>query len=156
MSNRDLRAYIAGFLDGDGCLMAQLVKRSGYIRGYQIRLSIVFYQKKQNKYHLVWLKRYLKHGYVRERNDGMAEYTIVGLRAVKESLVKIYPYLRLKKKLAKIILEIADMPRKLSTKDFLRYCSLADKTAKYTYSKKRTKTVEEVIKYLTKNKILTP
>ena len=75
MSNRDLRAYIAGFLDG--CLMAQLVKRSGYIRGYQIRLSIVFYQKKQNKHFLVWLKRYLRHGYIRRRNDGMAEYTIV-------------------------------------------------------------------------------
>ena len=35
-------AYIAGFLDGDGCIMLQLVPRKGYVLGYQIRASIVF------------------------------------------------------------------------------------------------------------------
>ena len=39
------KAYIAGFLDGDGCVMFQLVKRKGYIFGFQIRASVVFYQK---------------------------------------------------------------------------------------------------------------
>ena len=100
------KAYIAGFLDGDGCLMAQLVKRPGYIRGFQIRLSMVFYQKQQNIKHLEWLKSKLKHGYVRVRNDGMAEYTIVGFNHVSSVLTIICPHLMLKRKLAKLILQM--------------------------------------------------
>ncbi len=41
MSDED-KAYIAGFLDGDGSIMAQLVFRKDYRLGYQIRVSIVF------------------------------------------------------------------------------------------------------------------
>jgi hypothetical protein len=46
-------AYIAGFLDGDGCIMLQLIWRHDYKLGYQIRASIVFYQKTQYKNFLV-------------------------------------------------------------------------------------------------------
>ncbi len=42
------KAYIAGFLDGDGCIMVQFVRRKDYVFGYQIRTSIVFYQKANN------------------------------------------------------------------------------------------------------------
>ena len=78
MSNEE-KAYIAGFLDGDGCIMAQLVRRKDYIYGYQVRVSIVFYQKQVHQEILSWLKTKLNYGYIRQRNDGMAEYTIVGL-----------------------------------------------------------------------------
>jgi len=40
-------AYIAGFLDGDGSLIAQIVKGDNYKYKYGIRLSIVFYQYKK-------------------------------------------------------------------------------------------------------------
>ena len=42
--NDEEKSYIAGFLDGDGSIMAQLVKRKGYKLGFQVRTSIVFYQ----------------------------------------------------------------------------------------------------------------
>ena len=154
--SEEIKAYIAGFLDGDGCLMAQLVKRPGYIRGYQIRLSIVFYQKQLNINHLVWLKNTLKFGYIRNRNDGMAEYTIVGANQVASILKIIYPHLKLKKKLAKLILQIAKKPRITSDKEFVHYCNLVDQTAQYTYSKKRTRMAIDVKKFLTKNKTLIP
>lgn len=38
-------AYLAGFLDGDGALIAQLVKGE-YKYLYRIRVSIVFFQSK--------------------------------------------------------------------------------------------------------------
>jgi intein-encoded DNA endonuclease-like protein len=38
-------SYIAGFLDGDGSIYAQIIKRSDYRLGFQIRVSITFYQK---------------------------------------------------------------------------------------------------------------
>ena len=39
------KAYIAGFLDGDGSIMAQIIKSETYKYGFTIRISIVFYQK---------------------------------------------------------------------------------------------------------------
>ena len=38
-------SYIAGFLDGDGSIYAQIVKRSDYRLKFQIRVSISFHQK---------------------------------------------------------------------------------------------------------------
>lgn len=152
----NILAYIAGFLDGDGCLMAQLIKRPGYVYGYQIRVSIVFYQKFQNRKHLEWLKKKLKVGYIRERNDGMVEYTIVGKKPVSRILENLIPYLKLKKRQAKLILRITEMKRKPSPKQFLRFCHLVDESAKYNYSKKRTRTTASVIRYLEEHKIFSP
>ena len=148
MSSEEL-AYIAGFLDGDGCVMAQLVRRKDYIYGYQIRTSIVFYQKLKNQEILHWLKSRLKIGYIRHRNDGMAEYTIVGLKEVKSILTTLLPYLRLKQKLSEQVLEIIKAyPKKMTPGELIRMSELVDSTAKFNYSKKRTNTSETVRSYL--------
>ena len=139
--NIEGKAYIAGFLDGDGCVMAQLVSRKGYVNGFHVRVSVVFYQKKSHKEILQWLKDKLCYGYIRDRNDGMSEYTIVGLREVKEVLKLLLPYLRLKKSLAILVLKIIqDHPKRMTSEDLIRLGSLVDQTAGYTYSKKRRNT----------------
>ena len=38
-------AYIAGFLDGDGSIFFQLIRKNDYRLGFQIRPSVAFYQK---------------------------------------------------------------------------------------------------------------
>jgi len=142
-------AYIAGFLDGDGCIMAQLIRRKDYIYGYQIRTSIVFYQKSRNQKILHWLKSQLKVGYIRHRNDGMTEYTIVGLKEVALILRTILPYLRLKKDLASgVIGIIKKYPKNMTPKKLLCLSRLVDNTAKFNYSKKRTNTSKVVRQYL--------
>jgi len=152
----ELLSYIAGFLDGDGCIMAQLISRKDYKFGFQIRLSIVFYQKQKNVKFLEWLKTKLKYGYLRNRNDGMSEYTIVGINEVKDILNLLAPYLQLKRKLAKIVLKITTISKKPTVKELLKYAKLVDLSAQYNYSKKRTNTREVVIDYLKKHKILSP
>jgi intein-encoded DNA endonuclease-like protein len=148
MSNEE-KAYMAGFLDGDGCIMAQLVRRKDYIYGFQIRTSIVFYQKTTHQDILSWLKQKLNYGYIRHRKDGMTEYTIVGLREVQGILGLLYPFLRLKKVLAKSMLElIKSHPKKMSPKELLRLSLLVDKTAKFNYSKKRINTSETIQNFL--------
>ena len=42
------KAYIAGFLDGDGSLLTQIVKNPSYKYGFTIRYTIQFVQKKKN------------------------------------------------------------------------------------------------------------
>ena len=148
MSNEEL-AYIAGFLDGDGCVMAQLVRRKDYIFGYQIRTSIVFYQKQNHQNILHWLKEELNYGYVRQRNDGMAEYTIVGFKEVKEILELLIPYLRLKKDLAiSMIGLIQSHPKRMTPEELIRLSKLVDETAKFNYSKKRTNTCDTIRSFL--------
>lgn len=41
-------SYIAGFLDGDGSIIAQIVRNDSYAFGFSIRLSVVFFQKTTN------------------------------------------------------------------------------------------------------------
>lgn len=150
MSNEE-KAYIAGFLDGDGCIMAQLVRRKDYIYGYQIRTSIVFYQKITHQQILSWLKSKLNYGYIRQRNDGMTEYTIVGLREVGQVLAILYPYLRLKKKLAKMVMQLIIMhPVRMTPQQLIKLSYVVDATAKFNYSKKRrntSNTIKEFFKH---------
>jgi intein-encoded DNA endonuclease-like protein len=48
ISEKEL-SYIAGFLDGDGCVNAQIIRRKNYELLFQIRVSVVFFQK-TNRY----------------------------------------------------------------------------------------------------------
>ena len=129
--------------------MAQLVRRKDYIYGYQIRVSLVFYQKQNHQEILAWLKTKLRDGYIRQRNDGMAEYTIVGLKEVEKVLRLLYPYLRLKKVLAKRVLELIKAhPEKMTPGELVRLAELVDQTASFNYSKKRTNTCESIKTFL--------
>ena len=159
MTNEEL-AYIAGFLDGDGCIMLQLVFRHDYVLGYQIRASVVFYQKQQNRHFLEWLKQKLLHGYIRNRNDDMNEYTIVGVVVVVEILKMLFPYLKLKKKQAEIALNVlSQMPgsgRKMNAKLLYKLSLEVDKFLYLNYSKKRTNTSKKVEDFLKSHKLLIP
>ena len=142
---KEEKAYIAGFLDGDGCIMLQLVYRHDYVLGYQIRASVVFYQKQQYITFFEWLKvQFEDIGYIRKRNDGMCEYTIVGISDVTKVLTLLRPYLRLKKKQAEVTLNvISQMPgsgRKMTKEKLLRLAKEVDRFVDLNYSKKRVNT----------------
>lgn len=127
-------AYIAGFLDGDGSVFFQIVPRKDYRQKFQIRSSIAFYQMKENAEILEWLKNYFGCGYIRHRNTGMSDYTIVDSKEVSRILILLQPYVRLKKRQVELGLEI---------------CKLVDKFKELNYSKKRKITYETVNNSLT-------
>ena len=139
--------------------MAQLVRRKDYRLGYQIRVSVVFYQKTNHQDFLLWLKEQLDYGYVRKRPDGMSEYTIVGLREVKHVLLLLYPFLRLKKELARDVLRLIKQhpeQRKMTASRLTRLSVLVDKTAMFNYSKKRINRSAGVIAFLKEHNLLVP
>ncbi len=136
-----VKSYIAGFLDADGCIMFQLVRRTDYRLGFQIRASIVFYQKSNNREHLEWIKNILSVGYIRDRKDGMTEYTIVALDLVIKVLELLEPYIRIKKpqvNLAKRIYPL--LSNKFDLDQFVKAAELVDGFSKLNYSKKRINT----------------
>jgi hypothetical protein len=149
LTQEDL-AYIAGFLDGDGSILAQIVKGSAYRYKHRIRVSVVFYQKKRHHWFLIWLKGKLRTGNIRIKKDGMAEFVVLGNEPVRRFLVLLEPFLKIKKPLCKLVLNIIEDIQKIDSEaSFIEVCRLVDKTAEYTYSKKRmitSLTVQESIK----------
>ena len=149
-----LKSYIAGFLDGDGCIMMQLVRRKDYLYGYQIRASIVFYQKTMHRHHLEWLKEKFVSGYIRDRNDDMTEYTIVGIKPVVAVVKVLKPYVRLKKKHIEQVLKINKILQDpLTVTKLIDAAHYVDVFKSLNYSKKRTNTSKELIEYLRHHKL---
>ena len=102
---KDDKAYIAGFLDGDGSLMLQIKKRSDTSKGVRVMATICFYQDTRHEETLFWIRKVLGIGYISKRNDGMTELRINGFAQVARVISELLPYIRFKKIQAKVLLE---------------------------------------------------
>ena len=151
------RSYIAGFLDGDGSIYVRLKPNVTYRFRYQVAPNIVFFQSKKERSGLENIQQILGIGYLRDRKDGIVEYTIGDEASIIALLTSIYPYLYLKRKQALIMLTILKK-KKLVTdgSDFLKLCALIDQFQLLNYSKKRIQTSSAVQKTLIAEGILTP
>ena len=153
------RAYIAGFLDGDGSIMFQLIERKGYIYGYQIRASICFYQDSNHKDGLIWLKNQIGFGYIRDRNDGVSDYTIVGYDRVEQILKLVQPYVVFKTVHAEKALKLLSLIKennKPTPEEFLSFAKMVDSYTVLNYSKKKTNNASKVEDFLNRKGLLTP
>jgi hypothetical protein len=142
------KIYIAGFLDGDGCINAQIVPRRDYDTKFQIRVSVTFYQRTKRKWILQWLQKRLKCGVIRDRNDGnMSDYTITGATQVKQLLLELKPWIKLKKPQTRLLLKIIEHLLPTAPKDpqaFLTLCEMVDPFEQLNDSKKRKYTSDTV------------
>ncbi len=140
---RDEKFYIAGFLDGDGCINAQIIRKNDYVLKFQIRLTVTFFQKSTRAYFLDWLKNKIGVGSIRN-NRGVLEYTIVGIPNVMPFLKQLQPMIKLKSEQAKIVLQICEtLPAVMKThnkQQFIDLCKLVDRVGELNDSKIRTMT----------------
>jgi len=150
-------AYLSGFIDCDGSIMAQIVSRNDYLLKFQIRVSVVFYQKKRRQHFLTQIQNEIGVGTLRVKPDGMTELTIVGGNTVIALLKKMQPFLRMKKKQADLVIKIIEqLPltkslSKNSIENFIKLCQIADQVAELNDSKNRQITaliVQETLKLL--------
>jgi hypothetical protein len=132
-------AYIAGFLDADGSIFAQIIERSDYKNLFQIRPIVSLFQKTARKHFLVQISQDLGFGTLRDRNDGISELTFSGWSEVQRILDRIFPYLRVKKKQAILLIRILEIlpSTKESPSRFLEACLVVDKLAELNDSKNR-------------------
>ena len=134
-------SYIAGFLEGDGCILSQIVKRKDYKFGFELRLSVSFYQKVNKYWFILKLGRYLDSLGIKsnsgKKSDGMSYLTITGDNSVKKLLEILYPYLLMKKKLARLTIDIINLKKTIRKEDdFIEVCKLIDKTSEYIFISK--------------------
>ena len=128
--------YIAGFLDGDGSIVAVIEKRPDRHRfPYRVRLKINFTQHARHVNMLVLLQYALgKIGAIRfVRTHNLAELVIQKRADVRGTLGRLLPHLVLKQRQARIMLAMIDIfdqnivnsRSSLSDKDFEKLFAMA-------------------------------
>ncbi len=134
------KAYLAGFIDGDGSIYVRLKPNNSYRYGFQISPYIVLFQSSKDEKIFEKVCSLINFGYLRKRKDGILEYTIGKVEDIKNLLKMIGPYLILKKKQSELMLKILEKKELVKDKnDFEKLINLIDKFRDLNYSKKRKK-----------------
>lgn len=147
------RAYIAGFLDGDGSLMLQIKKRSDSKRAIRFMATICFYQDTRHEKTLYWIKKVLGIGYISKRKDGMTELRINGYEQIRNILKSLLPYVRFKKLQSRALIKACEILsstkfQKLSNQQLLKLVDLIMVIQSENYVTKKKKTKSELRKIL--------
>src|SRR3989344_5864550 len=102
------KAYLAGFLDGDGSIYVRLKPNPTYRYGFQVAPYIVLFQSRKGKVNFEKLCSLIGLGYLRDRNDGVLEYIINRKENLRLFLDAVEPYAVLKKKQVVLMKKILD------------------------------------------------
>ena len=91
MLNQLQKAYLAGFLDGDGSIYAQLKPNSTYRYGFQIAPYVVLFQSQKDQENFAKVCEPIGYGKTRVRKDGILEYSINKTMILKNFLNAYIP-----------------------------------------------------------------
>ena len=104
------KAYIAGLLDGEGCIGIDRIKSKNKTWEYDFRIRIVITNKDENV--ICWLKcvtgigcAYIHGGRYKENWNIIHRWQAVSEKA-REFLLAVRPYLRIKKDVCDIVLTL--------------------------------------------------
>jgi hypothetical protein len=142
-------SYIAGFLDGDGSIHFQLVRRREYRFGFSIRASVSFSQSTQARYGLEHLQRVIGGGYLRDRGTGMSDLVITSRPLLIGLLQAVEPYVIFKREHVRRALHLLSQLRpRLGLQEFLRLAREVDAFSTLNYSKTKRITAVDVEQHL--------
>ncbi len=119
------RAYIAGFLDADGAIMATIERHPEKRFGFRVRVEVKISQA--NRKVLDWIFRKVRVGTVR-KNRTTFDWMVRDQQIAKSLIQMLLPYLYVKKFQARKALQIIDTPIK-QQKDLIFVARLADTLA---------------------------
>src|SRR3989344_463454 len=136
-------AYIAGFLDADGAIMACIEKHIGKRFGFRVRVSVKVTQHDREV--LDWMREKLQVGIVRANRPARARQTfdlhIRDREHVRQVLLALMPYVRVKRAQAQIALEILDIVVE-TPEHVIQSAELADALSRFNVrSKNRRRTL---------------
>ena len=121
------KAYISGLLDGDGAIMACIEKHAEKKFGFRIRIYIKI---SQNDYKILnWCKSITSLGNIRNVKNDEFEWIIKNQENAKSLLDSLLPYLKIKKRQAKLAQKILNTEIK-TIKNLLKNAELSDTLSK--------------------------
>ena len=136
------KSYLAGFLDGDGSIYVRLKPNKTYKYGFQVAPYIIFFQSSKERENFERLCSLIGFGYMRERKDGILEFTIGRKEDIYVFLSMVKPYVILKKQQVSLMEKILKFRETVKNRnDFVRLMKLIDLFRNLNYSKKRIKRV---------------
>lgn len=150
-------AYMAGFLDADGSLVAQFKKNETFAIDFQFQLTVQFTQDVRNKHVLERFQKDTELGTIRIRkknpNTGsqICDFIITAVEQNRDLLMALKPFVRMKKGQLNNMLRIIEFSpqMKKSLKVFSEVCDLTDKISAANYSKSnRINTGAKVLEYV--------
>ena len=140
MLSQTKRAYLAGFLDGDGSIYVRLKPNPTYRYGFQVAPYIVLFQSQKEKENFKKICSLIKLGHLRIRKDGILEYIIGKVNELREFLKIVKPFVILKKEQVALMAEILNKKERVKNKsDFRKLIDLIDRFRNLNYSKKQKK-----------------
>ena len=114
--NPTVLAYIAGFLDGDGCIKVTIAKRDYAKFGYYFRVIVSFAQHIRDRRVLVWIKSKLKVGSISDYDlpgKQVSEYVIQDRKFNFRLLFNLRPFVVVKKRQLELASEILSLKDKV-------------------------------------------
>jgi len=136
------KAYIAGFLDGDGSIMALIEPHKECRFGYRIRVMLKFAQQDISSSILRYIAKLMPGGHISGKSSKQGrEYVIRNQNRIRQVLRLLAPYVKLKNQQLKLSLQLIDKLRDINTaNDFMNAAKIADKIASLnTRSRSRRK-----------------
>ena len=127
--NQTALAYIAGFLDGDGCIKARIKKKPDNRFGWYLDIVVSFSQHIRNEAVLEWIKAHLRHGTIKDySNKRLSEYTIYGSEFLTRLLKALKPYVVNKATQLELALHLLSLTKRYKDKrEFSKALQLAEK-----------------------------
>ena len=142
MLNQIQKAYLAGFLDGDGSIYVRAKPNPTYKYGFQVAPYIVFFQSQKDEKKFRKICSIIDFGHLRIRKDGILEYIISKNDEIRKFLEMIRPFAILKKEQIILLKEILNKKEKVKKRqDFNNLLKLIDRFRNLNYSKKRKKRI---------------
>ena len=132
-------AYLAGFLDGDGCITIRFEKSKTTRLKYRSRVRVSFTQHKSKREVLDQFCKKIGSGKVAEYDHNkMAEYVIYDQKVIKKLLKDIEPYVFVKRRHLLIAQKLLNLKNNGYNKDSLEQMLKLRKSiaALNNYSKK--------------------
>ena len=119
-------AYIAGFLDGDGTIMAIIERHKEKKFKFRVRISLEFTQHEDNIIILQCIKKIIGSGSLSSSNKRVWKLSVKNTKVLKEILKKLEPFVVAKTR--QIILALKILNSEVNTRnDLLRMGRLADR-----------------------------
>lgn len=164
--NENTKAYLAGFIDGNGSIFAKIVPVNSQLK-FRVSINLALYQHKKHMFFLNNINKLLKkEGIIKHKipkiriRGDMADITYSNWETVQGLLKDLYPYFILKKPQVRIMLQIIDIVCLIRSKNveieikkanFLKVCKLIDKLVEYNNCKYKTWSYQDVLEVYNRN-----
>ncbi len=111
-------AYIAGFLDGDGCIKARIDKQPNNKFGWRTRIAVSFTQHTRNRHVLDWIYKQLGNGSIADYpSKNLSEYVITDSKFVERLLKGLRPFVVNKFKQLDLALQLLTLKDRFKDED---------------------------------------